>query len=132
MKEATSPLPTAHKSRPRSVTVISWIFIAAGSVGLLYHSSEVLRSSRIELGMAVVLLIRLVAIVAGVFMLRGASWARWLLVVWMAYHIVLSAFHSVGELAMHAVLFGTISIFLFRPGNCAYFRCLAKKLRDAA
>ena len=108
--------------RPRSITIISWLFIAAGSIGLLYHLYEFSSRSPFDYGLVAILLIRLAAILAGVFMLRGANWARWLLVVWMAYHIVLSAFHSVTELAMHALLFGTVAYFLFRSQPSAYFR----------
>jgi hypothetical protein len=57
-----------------------------------------------------------------VFMLRGNNWARWLLVIWMGYHIILSAFHSIRELVMHCVIFGIIIYFLFRPKASAYFR----------
>jgi len=107
-------------SRPRSITIISWLFIAAGSIGLLYHLSEF--SSRFGYGLIAISLLRLIAILAGVFMLRGCNWARWLLAAWMAYHVVLSAFHSVTELALHTLLFGAIGYFLFRPQSSAYFR----------
>ena len=33
-------------------------------------------------------------IVAGVFMLYGHNWARWLLVVWLAFHVIVGALHS--------------------------------------
>ncbi len=108
--------------RPLSITIISWLFIATGSVGVVYHLSEFSFYSPLDFGLVAVLLIRLAAILAGVFMLRGVNWARWLLVVWMAYHIVLSAFHSVTEFAMHVVLFGIVACFLFRPQSSAYFR----------
>jgi len=47
--------------------------------------------------------IRLVAIVAGVFMLMGRSWARWLSVAWFAYHIILSVGHTSFELSLLVV-----------------------------
>ena len=109
-------------SRPRSITIISWLFIAAGTVGFLYHLSEFSSRSPFDYGLVAILLIRLAAVLGGVFMLRGANWARWLLVVWMAYHIVLSAFHSVAEVAMHTLLFGAIGFFLLRPRSRDYFR----------
>jgi hypothetical protein len=40
----------------------------------------------------------------------------------MAFHIVLSIFHSPVELLMHILLFGVIGYFLFRPQVSAYFR----------
>jgi hypothetical protein len=108
--------------RPRSITIISWLFIAAGSIGLLYHLSQFSCRSPFDYGLVAILLIRLAAILAGVFMLRGVNWSRWLLVIWLVYHVVLSGFHSVAELGMHALLFGTIAFFLFRRQSSAYFR----------
>jgi hypothetical protein len=57
-----------------------------------------------------------------VFMLRGCNWARWLLLVWIAYHVILSAFHSLSELVMHSLLFALVAYFLLRPQASAYFR----------
>ena len=34
----------------------------------------------------------------------GHNWARWLLVAWLAFHVVVSGFHSMSEMAAHAVL----------------------------
>ena len=84
--------------------------------------SEFSSRSPLDYELLAILLIRLLAVVSGAFMLRGANWARWVLVAWMAYHIVLSAFHSVTEFALHAVLFGTLTYFLFRTRSSAYFR----------
>ena len=108
--------------RPRSITIISWLFIAAGSIGFFYHMSEFSSRSPLDYELLAILLIRLLAVVAGAFMLRGANWARWVLVAWMGYHIVLSAFHSATEFALHSLLFGTLAYFLFRARSSAYFR----------
>src|SRR5262249_39079375 len=64
------------------------------------------------------------AIVCGVFLLRGSNWARWLLLAWIAFHVVLSAFHNVFELAMHSLLLVVVAYCLFRPRTSAYFLCL--------
>jgi hypothetical protein len=56
------------------------------------------------------------------FMLRGQNWARWLSIVWMAWHVVLSAFHPLSELIMHGVLLAVFALFLFRPRAPAYFQ----------
>lgn len=108
------------KKRPLAITVISWLFIAAGSVGLVYHLSELNAHNRQEL--VWVSFVRLLAIVSGVFMLRGSNWARWLLIVWIAYHVVLSAFHSPMEVAVHGLLLCVVAYFLFCPSASAYFR----------
>jgi hypothetical protein len=55
-------------------------------------------------------------------MLRGRNWARWLLLAWIAYHVALSAFHSLSGVVTHALLFMVIAYFLFRPQVSEYFR----------
>ena len=70
----------------------------------------------------IVFIVRLIAILCGVFLLRGSNWARWLLLVWIAYHVILSVFHSPSELLMHSFLFAVVAYFLFRPQASAYFR----------
>jgi len=106
--------------RPLSVTVISWLFIAAGAIGLAYHLTEF--KGQFEYGLALVSLVRLLAILSGLFMLRGSNWARWLLLVWILYHVILSAFHSLSELAIHSLLLVVVAYFLLRPKASAYFR----------
>jgi hypothetical protein len=64
---------------------------------------------------------RLASIVSGLFMLRGFNWARWLLVAWIVFHIVISALHSLFQLLIHVVIFSVILFFLFRPRASAYF-----------
>jgi hypothetical protein len=110
------------KRRPLSITIIGWLFVGAGTIGLVYHASEFLAHRRVEYDALWVCIVRLLAILSGVFVLRGSNWARWLLLVWLAYHVILSAFHSLFELAMHGFLLGVIAYFLFRPQTSAYFR----------
>jgi tryptophan-rich sensory protein len=110
------------KKRPRSVTVISYLFIAAGAIGFAYHVTEFRVQRQFDYGLVWVCLLRLLVILAGSFMLRGSNWARWLLLAWIAYHVILSAFHSFTELVMHGLLLGVTSYFLFRPQVAAYFR----------
>ena len=108
--------------RPRSITIISWLFIIFGSIALL---SGLLPPRNLTLeqlkGHWMVHLSRILAIVAGIFMLRGRNWARWLLVVWIAFHIVLSALHSAFQLLLHALIFTVILYFLFRRRASSYF-----------
>jgi hypothetical protein len=60
--------------------------------------------------------------VGGIFILRGANWARWLLLAWLCYHVVLSAFHSLSEMIIHGVLCAVIASLLFRRQATGYFR----------
>jgi len=56
-----------------------------------------------------------------VFMLRGQNWARWLALLWMATHVVISAFHPMRELVIHSVVFVLIAYLLFRREAREYF-----------
>jgi hypothetical protein len=108
------------RKRPLSVTVIGCLFVAAGVVGLAYHASEFRERPPFEY--VLVCFVRLLAIISGVFMLRGSNWARWLLLAWIAYHVILSAFHTLSEFVTHGVLFAVVAYFLLRPRVRAYFR----------
>jgi|SRR5947209_6853051 len=108
--------------RPLSVTIISFVFIAAGVMGVAYHLTEFKVQHPFHDEAAWLLVVRLLAVMAGVYMLKGRNWARWLAIVWIGSHVILSAFHSVPELAMHALLFVVFTYFLFRSPATQYFR----------
>jgi hypothetical protein len=103
--------------RPLGVTILSWIFVAVGAGGFVAHALPLAPAEHVE-GLASGLL----AIAAGIFMLRGRDWARWLAMAWMAFHVVLSLAHSPVELAVHALMFAVILAVLLRPPASAYFR----------
>lgn len=108
--------------RPLSVTIIGCLFAAAGAIGLAYHLNELKPQHPFQYDIVWISLVRFAAIVAGVFMLRGSNWARWLALVWMLFHVVLSAFHSLQEFLIHALLFAVFVFFLLRPPATGYFR----------
>jgi hypothetical protein len=110
------------RARSISVSVIGWLFLAAGIIGLAYHGKDLLKEGPFRYDLVWVCLVRLLAVVGAVFLLRGHNWARWLLVVWMAYHVVLSALRSASEVVVHSLLFGVIAYFLFSAKAAAYFR----------
>lgn len=110
--------------RPHSVTVISGLFLLTGVVGLAYHITEFKTQGPFQYELVWVCLVRLLAIVCGWFMLRAGNWARWLSVTWMAYHVVLSAFHSLSAVIIHSLLLGVMAYFLFRRSASVYFRGL--------
>ncbi|MBI4664220.1 MAG: hypothetical protein HY735_35950 [Verrucomicrobia bacterium] len=109
-------------NRPRSISVISWMFVAAGVVGLAYHAGEFKVQRPLDLDFLWVCFVRLLAVLCGAFMLRGSNWARWGLVIWLGYHVFLSVLHTPFELVVHSVLFAAVLYFLFRPQASAYFR----------
>jgi hypothetical protein len=116
------PREARMTKRPRSITVISWLFLAAGAIGLGYHATEFKAVRPFQYDVFWVCLVRLLAVFCGAFMLRGSNWARWLLIAWMGYHIGLSALHSLLQLVVHGLLFLVILYFLFRPQASAFFR----------
>ena len=60
--------------RPLSVTLVGWLFMVAGVVGLAYHAGNVRTLRPAEF--ALVCFVRLLAVVGAVFLLRGHGWAR--------------------------------------------------------
>ncbi len=114
------------KERPLSITVISWLFIIFGSIALIGGLLPMFGATAGQLAADfkshwMVHLSRLAQIVAGLFMLRGHNWARWLMVAWIAFHIVIGALHSLTQLLLHVAIFSVILFFLFRPRANAYF-----------
>lgn len=114
-------MTAATSKRPISVTIVSWVYILAGTVGIAVHATEFDLRHPFSNDVVLALIVRLLAIVAGVFMLRGAKWARWLAIVWIAYHVVLSSFHSWGSAGIHALLLAVFAYFLFRRQAHTYF-----------
>lgn len=114
------------RARPLSITIISWLFMIFGSIALLSALRPLAGADTAQLLAEfkthwVVHVSRLAAVVSGLFMLRGHNWARWLLVAWIAFHIVLSALHSWLQLLIHVLIFSVILFFLFRPRSNQYF-----------
>ena len=68
-----------------------------------------------------VIFIDLARALAAVFMLYGHNWARWLLVAWIAFHIVVGALNGIGPLMMHIAIFSVILFFVFRRDANEYF-----------
>lgn len=113
--------------RPRSVTIIGWIFIVFGSIALLYgllpHGDITVAKRIAELrGHWYVHVSRIVMVLSGVFLLYGFNWARWLVVAWLVFHVVIGALHSPVQMGIHTLFLAVIVYFLFRPVASAYFR----------
>ena len=107
--------------RPISVTILACVYLAVGVGGFVAHSRELLARHPDAVAIEVT---ELTAIVCGVFLLRGQNWARWLALAWIAFHVILSAFHAIPELVIHAVFFAVFAWVLFRPEAARYFRGL--------
>jgi len=103
--------------RPISIAIIALVYLTVGIVGFGYHFKEILAPDGIAIELT-----EFLAIVAGVFLLRSQNWARWLALAWIAFHVVLSAFHPLPELLVHCLFCAVIAWLLFRPSAAAYFR----------
>ena len=104
--------------RPLPITIIGCLFIVAGLVGLVYHLSETPLDHRIVL----ISIVRIIAVVGGVFLLLGHNWARWLMLAWLAFHVVVSAFYSVSEFMPHVVLLMVVGYILLGPPTSKFFQ----------
>jgi hypothetical protein len=107
--------------RPLSVAIVAWMYIVTGVATVAFHATE-FKTSPFPWDGILVELVSLIALVCGIFMLRGQNWARWLAIAWISFHVVLSAFHSPSELAIHSLFCAILAYFLFRPTAARYFR----------
>jgi hypothetical protein len=112
------------EKRPRSIIVISFLFILLGTLTLIHAAWDLANTQQRLTNLQnhwMIYLSAVAAIVGGAFLLRGRNWARWLLVMWMGFHIVVGALHGMLPLLTHVVIFSVILFFLFRRPASSYF-----------
>jgi len=115
--------------RPYEVTVMGWMFIAVGVLAFAYHLTQVPTFHPFPIDLLEIFAVELLAFVAGLYVLRGRSWARWLAVLWMAGHLIGNIFFFRHGILVHAVLLALIAYALFRPASTAYFRSGSSRLQ---
>jgi hypothetical protein len=103
--------------RPFAVTFLGWLFIFVGLAALLYQ----LIKGTMDFWMIAIVLFELVAVLAGIFLLKGRSWARWLLMAWVAIHVYVGVEHSLPSGVPHLLLLIAVGYFLFTPPDSKYF-----------
>lgn len=108
--------------RPRAVTVIGCLYILVGAVGFVFRLRDLMANPAFGYDGVLIELTELLALIFGVFLLRGQNWARWGVLAWMAFHVLLSTFHALREFLVHASIFAVMAWFLFRPAAARYFR----------
>jgi hypothetical protein len=109
------------KTRPWPVIGVSCLLMAAGAVGLIYHLSELKGLQPFPYELLLISVVRLLAVIFGAYMLLGRNWARWMALAWIAFHVVLSAFHSLGEFAIHSFILALFAFALFQAEASKYF-----------
>ena len=108
--------------RPIAVTILGCVLIATGVASLAFHATDFKPSHALPSELVWILLVRIIAIVAGVFLLRGSNWARWLALAWIAFHVAISFLDSWQKVALHGLILALFAYVLFRPEASAYFR----------
>ncbi len=114
------------RNRPVAVTIIAFLLAATGLGGIVYHPEAFKPQYPFQYEIVCITLVRLLAAVAGVCMLLGKNWARWLALAWIAFHVVVSVFHSLPELLIHCVFLAVFAYFLLSKSASAYFCPTAK------
>src|SRR5258705_11828577 len=105
------------KNRPLAVIIVSVLFIITGCVGFVYHIKDLFESNARPNELIWILFLRILAVVCGLLLLFRISWARWLAIAWLAYHILISAFNSTSEMIAHVVFLIIVSVLLFLPAS---------------
>jgi hypothetical protein len=108
-----------RSKRPVSILIVACLYLVVGALGFAAHFRELLAGQRDSI---LIEITECMAIVCGVFLLPGRNWARWFALGWIAFHVILSAFHSTREMAMHGLICAAIAWLLFRPATNEYFR----------
>lgn len=119
--------------RPTSVSVVAWILIVMSAISLIASTvslnnpmaKELMAKSLLPIPLQYVMLYvgLLITIVAGIAILKGQNWARFLYVAWTIIGFVIGIFTSPMKAAMipGLVVFVVITFFLFRPKANEYF-----------
>jgi uncharacterized membrane protein len=108
--------------RPIAVTIIAILLILVGAGGLVRDAMGLKPHAAFHAETPLIAAVHLLAIVAGAFLLRGHTWARWLAVAWMAFHVAISYGHPLTPFLMHSAFLAIFGYFLFRADARAYFR----------
>ena len=107
--------------RPVPITILACLYLIVGTIDFVVHLRQPLARHAFRYDDALIEVTQLIAIVCGLFMLRGRNWARWLAFAWIAFHVPLF-FDSLHNAVMHVLLFGLIVYCLFRSDSSAYFK----------
>jgi uncharacterized membrane protein HdeD (DUF308 family) len=103
--------------RPVEVAILGWLFIIVGTVNLGYP----LLKHPFDLWTVPASLVGVIAVVAGMFLLKGRGWSRWVLIAWLLFHVLVGAFISVSAALAHAALLIAVAYALLASPASMYF-----------
>lgn len=106
--------------RPISVTIIAWLLMAVATLALFAQTSLAGLRHPIASDDLWIVITELAGIAIGILLLLGRGWARWLALIWMAFHVVVS-WPVVSHLVIHSVFLAAMAYILFRSGAQKYF-----------
>jgi hypothetical protein len=113
--------------RPLSVLIIAWLFILTGTTGFAYHVSKMYMEDSFPDHHVPEMLVSIVAIIGGVLVLRAYNPGRWLIILWLIYHVMLSYFHGWTPMVIHFVFLIAVGYFLFRREAQEFFKTHSSK-----
>ncbi|HTW62173.1 MAG TPA: hypothetical protein VMD55_10240 [Terracidiphilus sp.] len=108
--------------RPIPVTVVGVLFILVGVLSTGYHVLEFRVHPPTWLMAVGICAVGVLAVVAGLYLLQGQNWARWLALLWMAFHVAISVRDPMGQLVFHSALFILFAYILLGREAREYFR----------
>jgi hypothetical protein len=120
------------KKRPVSITLLSWFFIMFGIAAVIASTVNARKNGADEAGnftaenfaqfVLFPIVINALAILAGAFTLLGHNWARYFLVAWLGFHVLLSFVHSPSQVIAHTAFLIVAAFIFFRPPASVFFR----------
>jgi hypothetical protein len=120
-------------TRPLSVTIIAWLLIVFAVISAATipftlgnpAAQELMAKSMISIPVQYFMMFAglLISIVSGIFMLRGANWARMLYIIWGAVGFIVSFITSPAKLVVIPgfLVYLIVVFFLLRPKATAFF-----------
>lgn len=112
---------TTARKRPWSVTAVAVLYIGVGAAALAYDLYCVATARRWPSDLVLAGLTEAAGLLSGAFLLRGARWAQWLALAWIAFHVVISL-NSIQRTAAHGMFLLVIAWALLHPEARAYFK----------
>lgn len=110
------------KKFPLPVFIVAILLILAGAVGFFYHLQDFADANQKLYETILVELLRIVAIIAGVLLLKAKNIGRWLAIGWVLLHVIISAFNSVEQMLMHIGVLVVVAVLLFLPVSVKFFK----------
>ena len=109
------------KNCPPTITLLSFLFIAVGIISTGVHVWQFRVAQPTQLEAAGIVAIGALAVVAGIYMMRGKNWARWLALAWISFHVIIAALDQPIGLIIHAIFVALLAWFLFRRESQQWF-----------